>query len=149
MAKFASGANGTKRKITKEQFTLELKKIGIAFGWALISIVFVGPLLFIAINLAGLSFWFFVGFGALFIIVAIIAAIYWASTDKTGNLAGPIIAYTTVALLVTGLIVLFATKTFDTINVGILLWGMLDFAVLVGWTAMLYLYGHLAKKIIY
>jgi hypothetical protein len=127
-----SGTTNTARTIDKKIVVRETKKSSITLGWVLLSLVIAYGWFYIESNLSQGSLSFWVGLGAPLVIVAAIVALYLASTDKTSNIAGPIITYGTFVGLLVIIALLFVNKVFETISFGIFLWGVVDFLIIVG-----------------
>jgi hypothetical protein len=146
MTTFTAGTSGTTID-KKELLVREIKKAGLTlFGLALVLGAAYG-IFFLGINLSHLSPSFWVGFGALLVVVGAIVALIWASTDRTTNKVGLTITFVTVGVLVAIVVLLVFLKVFETFDFGILILGCADFLIIVVLFALWRLYAYLINKL--
>jgi hypothetical protein len=123
------------------------KQLGISFGWFVAMLIVSSLFLFIALNVAGLKSSFVLGLTAPIVMIGAVIAFIWAAHPSTKVLWGTIIGTGTACVLVGLFVVLFVNHVFSSIEASFLLWGMLDFILLAGGTALMFLFGNTYKKI--
>jgi hypothetical protein len=146
-SKFTAGTSGIHLN-EKELLIREIKKTGTTVGALALTVFAVYYLIYFAVNLSHLSPSFWVGFGALLVVVGAIVALIWASTDRTTNKVGLTITFVTVGVLGAIAVLLVILRVFDSLNFGILILGFVDFAIIAALFALWrFLYVHFINQI--